>query len=323
LPIGSHGEKLLSPQSTQFARVPDGYWDRVFHHEWQMGRMRTLEGKKLLLTGATGGIGRAMAHRFAEQGMALYLTDLDAEALADLAAELEPLGSEVRTLAVDLSQTEAVTRIVEAVTRDWGSLDVLVNNAGVCYYGSTLRMEPGQWEWLLNINLLAPIRLTQALLPLLLERPEAHILNVSSIYGHVALGRSTAYHTSKFGLIGLSEALRAEFNRDGLGVTALCPGFVKTDFFKHMAVGNRSKSAPTPPQWLCVSPDDVARKAVWSIRRNKRVAFVGLLAFALYGLRRVAPGLIDWIYSLSRSRKKKQAQAVSPPAVEISTRHAA
>ncbi len=261
-----------------------------------------------------------MALQLAQAGCHLYLTDLTESTLAEMAAELEPLGVEVRYLAVDLADADETARLAQQVLADFGTLDILINNAGVCFYGSTLRMTEPQWDWLMAVNLMAPVRLIHALLPVLVERPEAHILNVSSIYGHVVMGRSSGYHLTKFALVGLSEALRAEFNRDGLGVTALCPGFVRTEFFNRMTCGSRTRGAPVPPRWVCVTPDQVARKALWAIRRNKRMVLVGWLAHGLYLVRRMFPGLIDTVYSFCRSRKHK---ATPQPVVESTTSRAA
>ena len=102
-------------------------------------------------------------------------------------------------------------------------------------------------------NLLSAIQITREFLPVLLERPEAHLLNVCSISGLVAGGRFAAYHTSKFGLIGFTEALRAEYGRRGLGVTALCPGPVLTNLYRDCQTGQPDKKAPQPPAWMCTT----------------------------------------------------------------------
>jgi short-subunit dehydrogenase len=155
----------------------------------------------------------------------------------------------------------------------------------------------------LAVNLHAPIQFCRELLPSLLARPEAHILNLSSICGLVAGGRLCAYHTSKFGLMGFSEALRAEYARSGLGVSALCPGLVRTRFFETAASGRPGKPVPTPPAWICSSPQRVARKAVYAIRRNRRLVLVSPLAYALYYTKRFAPGLLDALHHVGHKRR--------------------
>ena len=124
----------------------------------------------------------------------------------------------------DLSQPMQIAAAIADLLARWKYIDLVVNNAGVAYYGPTEKMTAEQWNWLMAINLLAPLQITRELLPTLLARGEAHILNVCSISGIVAGGRFSAYHTSKFGLVGFTEAMRAEYNRRGIGVTNLCPG---------------------------------------------------------------------------------------------------
>src|SRR5262249_21356130 len=115
----------------------------------------------------------------------------------------------------------------------------------------------------LAINLLAPLQLIREWLPILLTRPEPHILNVCSVAGLVAGGKLAAYHASKYALVGFSESLRAEYSARRLGVTALCPGFVRTNIFQ-AAMRDRACKKPVrvPPWWLCSSPETIAARAV-------------------------------------------------------------
>ncbi|MCA9017661.1 MAG: SDR family oxidoreductase, partial [Planctomycetaceae bacterium] len=186
--------------------------------------MRNLCGKKALVTGAASGIGREIALQLAAEGVDLFLLDIKEAELADTAETATLLGSQVFCLHCDLSDSSQVTSAVQTVLEKWDDLDILVNNAGVAFYGPTHTMTAAQWDWLLAINLLAPIQMTRELLPTLINRPEAHIVNVSSICGLVSGSRFSAYQVSKFGLLGFSEALRAEYSRQGLGVSTICPG---------------------------------------------------------------------------------------------------
>src|SRR5262249_28942951 len=161
------------------------------------------------------GIGRAIALIFARAGADLYLLDIDETKLAGVITEAKQWGRGVVGIRCDLTCPEHITAAVQSIRGDSGYIDILVNNAGVVYYGRTERMSPDQWSSLLAINLLAPIQLTCEWLPILLARPEAHVLNVCSIAGLVTCGKLTAYHTSKYGLVGFSEALRAEYSARG------------------------------------------------------------------------------------------------------------
>jgi NAD(P)-dependent dehydrogenase (short-subunit alcohol dehydrogenase family) len=264
--------------------------------------MRLLRDKKVLVTGAASGIGRALALRLASEGAHLFLLDIDKAGLAETVMAARRLGVEAYGRTCDVGQPADVSASIGAVLDRWGTLDILVNNAGLAYYGPTTRMTPEQWERLLAVNLLAPIQFTRELLPTLLSRPEAHLLNVVSFYGFFPTARATAYHVTKYGLLGLSEALRVELGRHGLGVTALCPGFVRTGLYDRSLRGHPDRKLPTPPRWLSTTPEKVAAKAVRAIRRNRGMVVVTPLAHAAHYLKRFAPGVLDWLTQLGRRR---------------------
>ena len=269
--------------------------------------MRTIKGKRVLITGAAAGIGRALALAIAEQDAPLVLVDIDEAGLDSLAAEL---GSKVavQTYVCDLSQPLKISQLVRNVLRG-GPIDVLINNAGVAYYGPTENMTQQQWDWLLAINLNAPIQLTHELLPSMLERPEPHIVNMCSISGVVAGGRFAAYHVSKFGLIGFTEALRAEFGRRGMGVSAICPGPVRTDLYKNGLSGRIGQAVPEPPKLMTATPEKIAARTVNAIRRNKRMTLITPTAHLLYHLKRFTPGLIDFANQFSRKKFRRRRAA--------------
>ena len=212
------------------------------------------ERETCLLTGAASGIGRALALELARAGVHLYLLDIDAAGLKSVVDECRSLGVVAVGRQCDLSQPAQIAGAIADLLARWKYIDLLVNNAGVAYYGPTEKMTAAQWDWLMAINLLAPLQITRELLPTLLARGEVHILNVCSISGIVAGGRFSAYHTSKFGLVGFTEAMRAEYNRRGIGVTNLCPGPVSSNLYNR-ALSGRGKPVPNPPSWLCASPE--------------------------------------------------------------------
>jgi NAD(P)-dependent dehydrogenase (short-subunit alcohol dehydrogenase family) len=281
--------------------------------------MRVIHGKKALVTGAASGIGRAIALALAREGADLYLLDVDHRGLAETAAEARRLGVTVLTARCDVSRPSDITAANREILGRWGELDILVNNAGVIYYGPTVNMTARQWDWLLSINLHAPLQFTRELLPTLLSRPEAHVLNVASMAGLVGLGRFVAYNTSKFALVGFSESLRAELGRLGLGVTALCPGFVRTNLFGSAQCGHKDRETPTPPRWISTTPDRVAAKAINAIYCDRGLVLVTPAAYLLHYAKRFAPGVIDLLSRLDRSRamKKKAAALEAGPSIPI------
>jgi len=272
--------------------------------------MKIIRGKRALVTGAGSGIGRAIAVALAREGADLYLLDIDDAALASVVDEAAKYGTDVIARRCDLGRPEQISAAVKALLQRWDRLDILVNNAGVTYHGKTEAMPAERWDAVLAINLLAPIQLIRELLPTLLAHGDAHILNMCSILGLVAVPKFAAYQASKFGLVGLSESLRAEYASRGLGVTALCPGFVQTKMFNARADGQDGKRMRTPPTWFFASPEQVAARAIKAIYRNHGVITHSLLARFLWFVKRMAPRLWDFA---NRSRTKKP---VAAPATE-------
>jgi short-subunit dehydrogenase len=249
-----------------------------------------------------------MALELAREGVHLYLLDVDVAGLQATIDDCRRLGVVAVGRQCDLSQPTQISAAIADLTARWQYIDLLVNNAGVAYYGPTEKMSGPQWDWLMAVNLLAPLQITRELLPMLLARGEAHVLNVCSISGIVAGGRFSAYHTSKFGLVGFTEALRAEYNRRGIGVTNLCPGPVSSNLYNR-AISGRKQPVPNPPKWLSASPELVARRGVRGIKRNKRLVLVTPLARLLYWAKRISPAMLDGLNHISRKKRPAPVDA--------------
>jgi short-subunit dehydrogenase len=157
-------------------------------------------------------------------------------------------------------------------------------------------------EYLLAVNLHAPLHFTRLLLPSLLARPEAHILNMASFLGLVGVQKLAVYSATKFALVGFSESLRAEYARTNLGVTAFCPGFVDTSLFASSAHGRDRHSPKRPPRWMMTSADKVAARAIKAIYRDEPLVVMQHYAKAIHLAKRFVPGLIDFASHLSRKR---------------------
>jgi NAD(P)-dependent dehydrogenase (short-subunit alcohol dehydrogenase family) len=265
--------------------------------------MRQIRNRKALVTGAASGIGRALALRLAREGCDLYLLDIDLPQLAQTAAAAREHGVEVITSRCDLSCSDDISACNAALLAHWGRLDILVNNAGVVYYGPTEDMTSQQWQWLLAINLLAPIQFVRELMPVLRDRPESHVVLMASICGLVAASRVTAYNVSKFGLVGLGASLRAEYGRQGVGVTTVCPGFVSTHLFDAAICGYARRPRFYPPSLLQTSPEHVADCTIRAIYRDQRLVLITPMAHLLYQAQRFAPGLLDLLQRLGRHRR--------------------
>jgi short-subunit dehydrogenase len=265
--------------------------------------MRELRGKSALVTGAASGIGRAIALALASEGTRLFLIDINESALGLVADETRQLGVEVVSRHCDVGEPDEVSAIVGEVLTTWGGVDILVNNAGITYYGKTADMSADHWGQVLQINLNSHLQFTRELLPSLLARREAHVLNVCSMFGLFGAPKLVAYCTTKFALVGFSDALRAEYGRDGLGVTALCPGFVSTNLFTSAPQHESAKGPKVPPWIFTTTPERVARAALRAIRHDRRLVVVEPFARLTCTVKRLAPGLIDFFFHLGRRKR--------------------
>jgi len=269
--------------------------------------MRELAGKRALVTGACSGIGLAIAELLASRGVNLLLASNNALRLERAVRRLRDSSNvTIESMAVDVADDQALRSLADhAVTQP---LNILINNAGMLYHGPFHDMEIEQADALLSVNLQAPIRLTRYLLPELLRQKDAHIVNIASMCGFVALHKLAVYQATKFGLLGFSESLRADYGKLGIGVTTVCPGFVKTLLFQD-AESSPSREARVPPNWLCTTPEHVAKRSVRALERNRRMVVVTPLAHTLYWLRRACPGMLDWVTQLGRRRATRKRLA--------------
>jgi short-subunit dehydrogenase len=271
--------------------------------------MREIRGKTALVTGASSGIGRAIAVRLAGEGATLLLVDIDEKGLLETAAAARACGVQVFTRRCNVAEPREVSAAVaEAISR-WDGVDILVNNAGITYYGKVERMAADHWDRLMRVNLLSHIQFTRELLPSLLARPEAHVINVCSVLGLVGMPKVTAYCASKFGMVGFSEALRNELGRQGLGVTALCPGFVRTNLFTNAPLEAKVEEHKVPPKAITTTPERVANAAVKAIYRNRGLVVMEPFARLMYTTKRFAPWLLDGIFHLGRRKRVARKMA--------------
>lgn len=257
--------------------------------------MKVIEGRTALVTGAASGIGRAIALALARERANLCLLDIADEELVQTADEARGLGVSVIVRRCDLSQSAQISDAIADIVPRAGGIHILINNAGLAYYGPTHEMSAAQRHNIMAVNLLAPMQLVGELLPLLAAQEEAHIVNVCSMFGLATLRKGAAYQASKFGLVGFTAALRAEYSRPEFGVTALCPGFVRTAMLERFATGSSQQAQHKIPDWITMGPDEVAARTLRAIRRNEGLVVIPSTARLLWRLSRLAPGLMDML----------------------------
>ena len=241
----------------------------------------TLSGRRCFITGAASGIGRATAVAAARQGAELYLTDIQAEALGRTVEEIERLGGRVgRSRPLDLRDHDAVVALAEEVHSAHGSMDVVMNIAGVSTWGAIEQLEHSDWQQLIDINLLGPISVLEAFVPVMIAAGRGgHVVNVSSAAGLFGLPWHAAYSASKFGLRGVSEVLRFDLRRHGIGVSLVCPGGVRTPLVDSVRIVGVDADAPSIRKLKsrferrAVAPETVAEKILEGIEKNRFMVY--------------------------------------------------
>jgi short-subunit dehydrogenase len=242
----------------------------------------TFAGKTCVITGAAGGIGAALAQNIARRKVVLVLIDKDAEALADVAE----------------------------VAERHGGADLLINNAGVALSGTFEQVSMKDFDWLMEINLHAVIRMTKAFLPQLLSRPGSHVVNLSSLFGLIAPPTQVAYATSKFGVRGFSEALRHEL-AGRVGVTVVHPGGIKTNIAANARLSGpdltgeqRERARKFAEAALTMPPEQAARQIVVAIQARRPRLVITRAAKGADLLARLTPSRY---WSISERLAKRRA----------------
>jgi short-subunit dehydrogenase len=255
-------------------------------------------GGAAVVTGAASGIGEALAHALAELGSRLVLIDRDEEKLAAVATAVRGRhpALAVATYVVDLADGAATQAVAERLVAEHPDVTLLVNNAGVALGGRFDQVSAEEFDWLMAVNFSAVVRLTRALLPVLKSHPGAHLANVSSLFGLIAPAGQVAYASSKFAVRGFTEALRHELVADGVGVTSIHPGGIRTSIAANARVGSgvpadEGESGKKDfEKFLTMDPAKAAALVVTAIERRRPRLLIGASAVIPDVLARLAPG---------------------------------
>ena len=221
--------------------------------------MKLLEGKTALITGASRGIGRAIAIKFAAEGCNVAFTDLAQDENMDGAvAELQQLGVKAKGYASNAASFEEAHAVVEAVMADFGRIDALVNNAGIARDGLMMRMSEQQWDMVINVNLKSAFNFIHAVTPVMMRQKSGSIINMSSVVGVSGNAGQANYSASKAGMIGIAKSIAKELGSRGIRANAVAPGFIITEMTNQLSDEVKKAWADTIPLKRGGTPDDVA-----------------------------------------------------------------
>lgn len=256
-----------------------------------------LSGKRVLVTGAASGIGRAVAQAAGRDGARLVLIDRNADQLAAAVADLRAGGADV-VLAepVDVTDRAAVEALAAATHAQGGSVDVVMNVAGVAAWGTVDRLEHRHWQAMVDVNLMGPIHVIESFVPAMIAAGRGgHLVNVSSAAGLVGLPWHAAYSASKFGLRGVSEVLRFDLRQHGIRVSLVCPGGVATGLTETVEIAGVDQTTPAFARLQAhfrrraVTPDQAAAAILRGMRRKRYLVYTSRDIQALFLVQRLCP----------------------------------
>src|SRR5690242_20320015 len=246
--------------------------------------MDRIEGRTVFITGGARGIGLGIARAFAGAGAKLALADIDAEALVAARAKLESRTA-VHTVRLDVRDRRTYARIADEIEATVGPVSILCNNAGVAGSGAPVnKLTFELWDWVMGINVDGVINGMQIFIPRMIERGDGHIVNTASGAGLAATASGAMYTTSKFAVVGLSEAMRLELAPFGIGVSVLCPGPVRTNIIANTRAQEPPREGITPEErqrereiraraadFLArgTPPDDVGQMVLAAVRADR------------------------------------------------------
>lgn len=238
--------------------------------------MEQLAGKTAVVTGGGAGIGRSLCLAFVAEGMNVVVVDREEDRAEAVAAEVTAAGGKALAQTCDVSDSAAVDQVRDIVLATFGTVDILCNNAGVVQSGPLAEAPQEDWDWVFDVNVWGVVNGIRSFVPQMKTQGSGHIVNTASLSGLYAMPAFGVYTASKFAVVGLSETLRLELAPNGIGVSVMCPGWVRSriDETTRIRSGVEDLPAPqgAPPLEFC-EPEDAARMAIAGIRQNRQYIF--------------------------------------------------
>jgi short-subunit dehydrogenase len=267
---------------------------------------RNVSGKVIIITGASSGIGRAIALALAPERATLVLVARREPLLASLAEQVRAAGSTALALTLDLRQKEHVKMMVESTQKQFGRIDVLINNAGFGFYGSVESTPPEVVREIFDLNFEAPLLACQLVIPIMKASGSGHIINISSVAGRRGLPLNGIYSATKFALNGMSEALRIELQGTGIDVSIINPAATQTEFGDSARIGDVKQKFKAMGH--IQSADEVAAAIVRCIKDPKLEVYPYGVSRFLAWASAIAPKMVDKII-MRAYRERLRARA--------------
>jgi NAD(P)-dependent dehydrogenase (short-subunit alcohol dehydrogenase family) len=270
--------------------------------------MRSVQGAVAVITGAGSGIGRALAVQLGSMGAELALADVKPDALAETQTLLgaAKVAVKMKTYTVDVGDASAVEAFARAVQQDFGRASLLINNAGVALFGTFAELSLAEFEWLMRINFWGVVHGCKFFLPLLQREPEAHIVNISSVFGLLGPPGQSAYSSSKYAVRGFSESLREELRAGKVRVSCVHPAGINTRIAQDARMGEATRSTDFQQvleragKMLSIPAETAAQVIINGVLRNKDRILIGKDAYRIDWLQRLFPAratamLSNWV----------------------------
>jgi NAD(P)-dependent dehydrogenase (short-subunit alcohol dehydrogenase family) len=256
--------------------------------------MTIYRDKVAIVTGAASGIGLALSEQLARQGALVTLADIEREPVEKAAERLASAGLSARSAVVDVADRDALTQLVESVVSKLGRLDFLLNNAGIGVGGEARDFAYTDWKRVIDVNLFGVIHGVAAAYPLMVRQGYGHIVNVGSLAGLIPLAGEISYVASKYAVVGLSHALRAEAADLGVRVSVVCPGKIETPIYDTSRVINFDKEATLALWPRGITAERCAEIILRGVERNKATIVVTGFAKMLWAVQRLSPTVMIW-----------------------------
>ena len=279
--------------------------------------MKSFTDKVVVITGAGSGIGRALAQNLGARGARLALSDVDEAGLAQTAELVESAGGKpVKRDRLDTSDRDAFARYALDVKQHFGTVNVVINNAGVALAGDLTDLDYPDIDWIIGVNFWGVVHGTKEFLPHLIESGDGYLVNLSSLFGLISMPGQSMYNASKYAVRGMTESVREEMLIAGhrVGVTAVHPGGIKTSIARSSRVSSKDDQAATAKffdeKLAKMTPERAAEIIVAGIERRKPRVLVGLDAHALHTIGKVAGARYQDLFA-------RAAKKIMPPKVDI------